>query len=63
MKEMFATGTAAVISPVGEIGYKDEDIQIADGQTGDLSKKLYDELIGIQYGRLEDPFGWRMPIG
>ena len=63
MKEMFATGTAAVISPVGEIGYKDEDIQITGGQTGELSKKLYDELIGIQYGRLEDPFGWRMPIG
>jgi branched-chain amino acid aminotransferase len=63
MQEMFATGTAAVISPVGSIGYKDEDIKVAEGQTGALSKKLYDQLMGIQYGRLEDPFGWRMKIG
>jgi branched-chain amino acid aminotransferase len=62
MKEMFATGTAAVISPVGEIGYMQEVVKVADGQTGELSQKLYDELFGIQYGRLEDPFGWRMRI-
>jgi branched-chain amino acid aminotransferase len=62
LKEMFATGTAAVISPVGLICYKGEDFQVADGQTGELSKKLYDEITGIQYGRREDPFGWRLRI-
>ena len=63
LKEMFATGTAAVISPVGEICYKENVFQIADGKTGDLSRKLYDEITGIQYGRKEDPFGWRLRIG
>jgi branched-chain amino acid aminotransferase len=62
LKEMFATGTAAVISPVGLICYKGENFQVADGQTGELSKKLYDEITGIQYGRREDPFGWRFRI-
>jgi branched-chain amino acid aminotransferase len=62
LKEMFATGTAAVISPVGLICYKGEDLQIADGKTGELSQKLYDELTGIQYGRKEDPFGWRFRL-
>ena len=58
LKEMFATGTAAVISPVGEILYKGEDIVIADGKTGELSQRLYDEITNIQYGRKEDPFEW-----
>jgi branched-chain amino acid aminotransferase len=62
LKEMFATGTAAVISPVGEIGYKGQDFAIADGRVGELSQKLYDEITGIQYGHKEDPFGWRMRI-
>ena len=62
LKEMFATGTAAVISPVGVISYKGEDLQIADGNTGELSQKLYDEITGIQYGRKEDPFGWRFRL-
>jgi branched-chain amino acid aminotransferase len=62
LKEMFATGTAAVISPVGVIGYKGEDFQVADGNTGELSQRLYDEITSIQYGRKEDPFGWRLRI-
>lgn len=62
LKEMFATGTAAVISPVGDIGYKGNDYTIADGSVGQLSQKLYDTLTGIQYGRLEDPFGWRVRL-
>ncbi|UCG13514.1 MAG: branched-chain amino acid aminotransferase [Deltaproteobacteria bacterium] len=62
LKEMFATGTAAVISPVGEIHYKGEDFSVADGKTGELSQRLYDEITGIQYGRKEDPFGWRYRI-
>ena len=62
LKEVFATGTAAVISPVGLFFYKGKDFQVAEGQTGELSKKLYDEITGIQYGRREDPFGWRLRI-
>jgi len=62
LKEMFATGTAAVISPVGQIFYEDKDFQIGEGKTGDLSRKLYDEITGIQYGRKEDPLGWRIRI-
>ncbi|MDE0300478.1 MAG: branched-chain amino acid aminotransferase [Candidatus Poribacteria bacterium] len=62
LKEMFATGTAAVISPVGEISYKGEQFRIADGKTGKLAQRLYDELTGIQYGRRDDPFGWRIRV-
>jgi branched-chain amino acid aminotransferase len=62
LKEMFATGTAAVISPVGEICYKGSDLPVAGGKTGELAQKLYDEIIGIQYGHKEDPFDWRVRI-
>lgn len=58
LREMFATGTAAVISPVGKIHYKGKDIVIGDGNTGELSQKLYKEITDMQYGRKEDPFGW-----
>jgi branched-chain amino acid aminotransferase len=62
MKEMFATGTAAVISPVGEICYQNENYRIADGCTGSLSKRLYDEITGIQYGLKEDQYAWCVRI-
>jgi branched-chain amino acid aminotransferase len=58
MQEIFGTGTAAVISPVGQICYKNEYHRIRDGGVGELSQKLYDEIIGIQYGDKPDPFGW-----
>ena len=58
MKEMFATGTAAVISPVGEFSYRDQMYSIAGGGVGEWSQKLYDEILGIQYGEKEDIFGW-----
>ncbi|MCU0579452.1 MAG: branched-chain amino acid aminotransferase [Desulfobacterota bacterium] len=63
LKEMFATGTAAVISPVGEIGYQDRVIPVADGKTGPLAQRLYDEITGIQYGQKPDPYGWVVKIG
>lgn len=62
LKEMFATGTAAVISPVGEIFYNGSDLKVGNGEIGELSKELYDEITGIQYGRREDPFGWLVRI-
>jgi branched-chain amino acid aminotransferase len=58
LREVFGSGTAAVISPVGEIGYKGKRYKIAAGETGELAKKLYAEILGIQCGRKEDPFGW-----
>ena len=57
-----ATGTAAVVSPIGEIGYMGEDIPVGEGETGPLARRLYDEIVGIQYGYKDDPFGWRVRI-
>ncbi len=59
LKECFATGTAAVISSVGEIAHKDTSIIINDMEIGDISRKLYDEITGIQCGNKADKFGWR----
>jgi len=63
LKEAFGTGTAAVISPVGELCYKGKQYMIGDGTTGELSKRLFDDLQGIQYGQKEDPFGWVTKVG
>lgn len=62
LEEVFGTGTAAVISPVGKLGWKDRVAIINEGKTGELSKKLYDTLTGIQTGKLEDPFGWVVEV-
>ena len=58
LTEAFGTGTAAVISPVGQLYYKGEEIIINGFKTGDLTQKLYDTLTGIQWGRIEDKYGW-----
>jgi branched-chain amino acid aminotransferase len=58
LEEAFGTGTAAVVSPIGELNWRDEKIIVNNGETGELSKKLYDVLTGIQTGELDDPFGW-----
>ncbi|MFO7155358.1 MAG: branched-chain amino acid aminotransferase [Pseudomonadota bacterium] len=57
LKEVFGTGTAAVISPVKELCYKDETLFIGD-EMGELSRRLYETITGIQYGEIPDPFGW-----
>lgn len=62
LKEAFGTGTAAVISPVGQITYKGEDHIVGNGKMGELSQRLYNEIVGIQYGEKEDPYGWREKI-
>lgn len=62
LKEAFATGTAAVISPVGQIYYRQKEYLINNGQTGLLAEKLYNKIVEIQYGNHEDSFGWRMRI-
>ncbi|WP_112181031.1 MULTISPECIES: branched-chain amino acid aminotransferase [Paraliobacillus] len=58
LEEAFGAGTAAVISPIGELAWQGESLKINNGVTGDVSKRLYDTLTGIQYGREEDPFNW-----
>jgi branched-chain amino acid aminotransferase len=58
LEEAFGTGTAAVISPVGELNYKGEIVTINNFKTGELTQKLYDTLTGIQWGNVEDNFGW-----
>ncbi|KQL36814.1 branched-chain amino acid aminotransferase [Psychrobacillus sp. FJAT-21963] len=58
LDEAFGTGTAAVISPIGELRWKGELFYVNNGETGELSKKLYDSLTAIQKGSMEDPFGW-----
>ncbi|WP_149535450.1 branched-chain amino acid aminotransferase [Siccirubricoccus phaeus] len=58
LQEMWGTGTAAVVSPVGTLGYQGEDVTINGGQTGALTQKLYDAITAIQYGRSNDPHGW-----
>ena len=62
LKEAFASGTAAIISPVGQIYYREKEYIINEGKTGALSEKLFNEILQIQYGIQEDPFGWRMQI-
>ncbi|XPF94083.1 branched-chain amino acid aminotransferase [Colwellia sp. RE-S-Sl-9] len=56
--EVFGCGTAAVISPVGKLGFKGKEYIINNNETGDVATKLYDNLTGIQYGTCEDKFGW-----
>ena len=62
LEEAFGTGTAAVISPVGRIKHKDEVITINDFKMGPFARRLYDTITGIQYGTVEDPFGWMHPV-
>lgn len=62
LKEVFATGTAAVISPVGELSWVDQKVVIHDNQIGELSQKLYDTLYGIQTGKIQDNRGWIVPV-
>lgn len=58
LEEVFGTGTAAVISPVGELNWDGQKLIINQGKTGELSKKLYDTLTGIQVGTEKDLFDW-----
>jgi len=60
--EIFGTGTAAVVSPVGAFMYKDKEYTVGDGKTGKMAKSFFDELTGIQTGRIKDKFGWSVKI-
>src|SRR5699024_2843407 len=62
LEEAFVSGKAAVISPIGQLNWNDEDIVINNYETGEISKNLYYSLTYIQYGVTEDIFGWTVKI-
>lgn len=62
LKEAFGTGTAAVISPIGHLKWGDDIMEINNGEIGTISQRLYDTMTGIQWGKLEDKFGWTVEV-
>ncbi len=62
LEEVWGSGTAAVISPVGHLRYEDKVFQIGDGGIGEISQKLYDTVTGIQLGKIEGPAGWSVEV-
>jgi branched-chain amino acid aminotransferase len=62
LKEIFGSGTAAVISPVGELKFENKIIEIGKGRVGPMAQKLFDALTDIQYGRVENTMGWSEPV-
>ena len=58
LQEVFGTGTAAVISPVGVLSHKGKEVVINDNKTGELAQRLYDHLTAVQLGQADDLFGW-----
>ena len=62
MEEAWGTGTAAVVSPIGELAEGDEKVIISGNKIGPVTQRLYDELTGIQWGRLPDTHGWTVKV-
>ncbi|HEU4369800.1 MAG TPA: branched-chain amino acid aminotransferase [Methylomirabilota bacterium] len=62
LREVWATGTAAVISPVGELAYRGRRVVVNHGRIGELAQKLYDTIVAIQYGEAPDPYGWTLAV-
>lgn len=62
LREVFGTGTAAVISPVGALGFEDGDLVVADGEPGELSTAIRETLTAVQRGRAPDPKGWTLLV-
>jgi len=62
LEEAWGCGTAAVVSPIGELCYQGVKYTINNGEIGEVTQMLYDTLTDIQWGRREDTFGWTMPI-
>ena len=62
LEEAWGTGTAAVISPIGEMGWEGRHVVVNSGEIGSLTHKLYDTLVGIQWGTEPDPYGWTIQL-
>ena len=58
LEEAWGCGTAAVVSPIGTLAYKDDVFTVNGGKIGEVTHMLYDELTGIQWGKIEDKYGW-----
>ncbi|MBQ7761227.1 MAG: branched-chain amino acid aminotransferase [Clostridia bacterium] len=58
LEEAWGTGTAAVVSPIGKLSYAGKEYVVNEGKIGEVTQKLYDTLTGIQWGKIEDEFGW-----
>jgi branched-chain amino acid aminotransferase len=61
--EVFACGTAAVITPIGTLKWAGGEVTAGDGSPGPVTTELRQALIDLQYGRADDPYGWRHPVG
>ncbi len=62
LEEAWGCGTAAVVSPIGELCYQDKKYTVNNGQIGEVTQMLYDTLTGIQWGKIEDTFGWTQKL-
>lgn len=62
LEEAWGTGTAAVVSPIGELCYNGENYIVNEGKIGAFTQELYDSLTGIQWGKTGDPFGWTLCV-
>ncbi len=62
LEEAWGTGTAAVVSPIGQIIYQGKEHTVTNFQIGELTQKLYDTITGIQWGKIADPFGWTVEV-
>ena len=62
LEEAWGCGTAAVVSPIGRLAYKDEVFTLNNGEIGPVTQMLYDTLTGIQWSKIEDEFGWIVPV-
>ena len=62
LEEAWGTGTAAVVSPIGQMKWNDREVVVNGGEIGTVTQKLYDELTGIQWGRVEDTRGWIVKV-
>ena len=62
LEEAWGCGTAAVVSPIGELAYNGEKYPVNGGAIGEVTQMLYDTLTGIQWGKIDDPYGWTVQL-
>ena len=62
LREAFGVGTAAVISPVGELKYDDKSLKVGSGSAGPIANKMFNSITNIQYGKTSDTMGWTLTV-
>ncbi len=62
LEEAWGCGTAAVVSPIGELAYDGKKYPVNNGEIGEVTQMLYDTLTGIQWGKIDDPYGWTVQL-